>query len=130
VQYEVGSFSLTAEGKDSLETLYQTLIDNPTIVIELNAHTDSRGGNAANQRLSDNRAKSCVNYLITKGIEPARMVPKGYGETQLRISDEQIAAMQTEEEREAAHQQNRRTEFRVLRWDHVPAGQEISPGSN
>lgn len=130
VQYEFAKYALTQAGKDSLETLYQTLIDNPTIVIELNAHTDSRGGNRANQILSDNRAKSCVNYLVTKGIEPARMVPKGYGETQLRITDEQIAAMATEEEKEAAHQKNRRTEFRVLRWDFVPEGQEMSPGSN
>ena len=61
-----------------------------------------------------------MNYLVTKGIDPARMVPKGYGESKLRITDKQIAAMKTKEEQEAAHQQNRRTEFRVLRWDFVP----------
>ena len=130
VQYVFARHELTPAGQDSLDFLYQTLADNPTIVIELNAHTDSRGSNANNQALSDRRAQSCVNYLITKGIEAVRMVPKGLGETKLRISDKQIAAMQTEEEREAAHQQNRRTEFRVLRWDHVPAGQEISPGGS
>jgi hypothetical protein len=48
------------------------------------------------------------------------MVPKGYGETKLRISDAQIKAMKTKEEQEAAHQQNRRTEFRVLSYDYVP----------
>lgn len=120
VQYDLGKFFLRPESKDSLETLYQTLIDNPTIVIELSAHTDSRDTDKNNQTLSQNRAQSCVNYLVTKGIDPARMIPKGYGESKLRITDKQIDAMKTKEEQEAAHQQNRRTEFRVLRWDFVP----------
>ncbi|MBK7240779.1 MAG: OmpA family protein [Flavobacteriales bacterium] len=120
VQYDLGKHFLREESKDSLETLYQTMIDNPTIVIELSAHTDSRDNDARNMTLSQNRAQSCVNYLVTKGIDPARMVPKGYGESKLRITDKQIAAMKTKEEQEAAHQQNRRTEFRVLRWDFVP----------
>ncbi len=120
VQYDLGKYALREEGKDSLETLYQTLIDNPTIVIELAAHTDTRDSEARNMTLSQNRAQSVVNYLVTKGIDPARMVPKGYGETRPRITDKQIAEMKTEEEREAAHQQNRRTEFRVLSWDYVP----------
>jgi peptidoglycan-associated lipoprotein len=74
---------------------------------------------ARNMELSQNRAQSCVNYLVTKGIDPARMVAKGYGETQPRISDAQIKAMKEEKEREA-HQKNRRTEFRVLSYDYVP----------
>ena len=61
-----------------------------------------------------------MNYLVTKGIDPVRMVAKGYGETMTRITDAQIKAMKTEEEREAAHQSNRRTEFRVLSYDYVP----------
>ncbi len=120
VQYDLGKFALRPEGKDSLETLYQTLIDNPTIIIELAAHTDTRDTDARNQVLSQNRAQSCVNYLVEKGIDPVRMVAKGYGETMPRITDAQIKAMKTEEEREAAHQQNRRTEFRVLSYDYVP----------
>lgn len=127
VQYDLGKFDLRPEGKDSLETLYQTLIDNPTIIIELSAHTDSRDSDARNQILSQNRAQSCVNYLVTKGIDPARMVPKGYGESKLRISDAQIKAMKTKEEQEAAHQQNRRTEFRVLSYDYVPKDSPVVP---
>jgi peptidoglycan-associated lipoprotein len=68
-----------------------------------------------------------VNYLVTKGIDPARMVPKGYGESKLRISDAQIKAMKTKEEQEAAHQQNRRTEFRVLSYDYVPKDSPVVP---
>lgn len=120
VQYDLGKFELRPEGKDSLETLYNTLVENPTIIIELSAHTDSRDNDKRNQILSQNRAQSCVNYLVSKGIDPARMIPKGYGESRLRISDAEIAKMKTKEEQEAAHQQNRRTEFSVLSFDYVP----------
>lgn len=120
VQYDLGKFDLRPEGKDSLETLYLTLVENPTIIIELAAHTDSRDSDKRNMTLSQNRAQSCVNYLISKGIDPARMIAKGYGETKLRISDAEIKAMKTKEEQEAAHQSNRRTEFSVLSFDYVP----------
>ena len=120
VQYELDKARLLPNSKDSLDYLYQILIDNPTIIIELQAHTDSRASDEYNLDLSQRRAQSCVDYLISKGIDPARLVPKGYGETRLRISDEQIAKMQTEAEKEAAHQKNRRTEFKVISFDYVP----------
>lgn len=106
--------------EDSLDFLYQTLVDNPTIIIELQAHTDSRGGDKYNLDLSQRRAQSCVDYLISKGIPAERMVARGYGKTKLRITDSQINAMKTEEEREAAHQKNRRTTFAVLSFDYIP----------
>ncbi|MFT3883881.1 MAG: OmpA family protein [Flavobacteriales bacterium] len=85
VLYEVDKFALTQAGKDSLETLYNTLVENPTIVIELRSHTDSRQTRSykgGNMELSQLRAQSCVNYLVTKGIDPARMVPVGKGATE------------------------------------------------
>jgi peptidoglycan-associated lipoprotein len=131
VQYDLGSALLRPEGKDSLETLYLTLVENPTIIIELSAHTDSRDTDKRNMVLSQNRAQSCVNYLVSKGIDPVRMVAKGYGETMLRISDAEIAKMATKEEKEAAHQKNRRTEFRVLSFDYVPKeGSAPAPQQN
>lgn len=105
---------------DSLDFLYNVLIDNPTIIIELQAHTDSRGSDSYNRDLSQRRAESCVAYLQSKGIPAERMVARGYGESRLRITDAQIARMSTEEEKEAAHQKNRRTEFTVLSFDYVP----------
>jgi peptidoglycan-associated lipoprotein len=105
---------------DSLDFLFNVLSDNPTIIIELQAHTDSRGKDPYNKDLSQRRAESCVEYLSSKGIPTERMVAKGYGEGKLRISDKQIAALATEEEKEAAHQKNRRTEFTVLSFDYVP----------
>lgn len=119
VQYDLGKYTLREESKDSLNYLFQTLMDNPTIIIELAAHTDSRGGNSANQRLSENRAKSCVDYLVSKGISSARMKAKGYGENRLRIKDAEISALSSDQ-REAAHQKNRRTVFKVLSWDFMP----------
>ena len=131
VLYELGKWDLmvneTVNSKDSLNDLYQTLIDNPTIVIELSAHTDSRGGNQANLTLSQKRAVSCVEYLVSKGIDPARLQPKGYGEEDLKVTDEVINSLPTLEEREAAHQQNRRTVFKVLSTDYVPKPKEEAP---
>lgn len=124
VRYALGKAELLVNNdvnsKDSLDYLYQTLVDNPTIIIELQAHTDSRGDNSSNLTLSQRRAESCVAYLESKGIPRERMSPKGYGETRLRISDAQISKMKTEEEKEAAHQKNRRTEFSVKSFDYVP----------
>lgn len=119
VLYDLGSATLRPESKDSLDYLYQTLIDNPTIVIELSSHTDTRSDDRFNDKLSEARAKSCVDYLVSKGIPKERMVPKGYGERKLLITDAEIAKLSTEQEKEAAHQKNRRTVFRVLRTDYV-----------
>jgi peptidoglycan-associated lipoprotein len=82
----------------------QVLKDNPSIKIELSSHTDARATDAHNNLLSQRRAESAVNYIISKGIDGGRMVAKGYGETQLIIQK-----AKTEDE----HQVNRRTEFKV-----------------
>jgi len=117
----------SVNSKDSLDFLYQTLIDNPTLVIELMSNTDTRGTVQANETLSQKRAQSCVDYLESKGIPGDRMVAKGYGESQPLISDAEIAKLPTKVEKEAAHQVNRRTTFRVLRDDYVPAPKEEAP---
>ena len=126
------------ESKVSLDKLVKTLNENPNIVIELSAHTDFRGRDEYNMRLSQRRAESVVKYLIAKGIDPERLVAKGYGETKPRMVDkathkkypflpegqyltpEFIMSLPTIEQQEVAHQLNRRTEFRVLRQDYVP----------
>jgi len=105
--------------EDSLSFLLKTLADNPSIVIELSAHTDSRGSNAANLELSQKRAKTCVDFLIAKGIPTERLVAKGYGELKLKITDAQIAKAKTKQEKEALHAVNRRTVFKILNWDYV-----------
>ena len=97
------------------------MIDNPKIVIELQAHTDCRGGDDYNLKLSQRRAQSCVDYLISKGISKDRMKAVGYGETIPRMKGlecDVISKLSTNEEQEAAHQKNRRTQFIVLNFDY------------
>ena len=72
---------LTPASQDSLSALLKTLNDNPTIVIELDAHTDQLGQKKHNIILSQARAQSCVAFLEAKGIDSARLVAKGWGDT-------------------------------------------------
>jgi outer membrane protein OmpA-like peptidoglycan-associated protein/tetratricopeptide (TPR) repeat protein len=112
--YDYNKATLRDASKNELDRLTKLLTENPTIKIELSAHTDSRGSNAYNQKLSQRRAQSCVDYLIEKGIATGRLVSKGYGETKLIKSDDEIAKLNFEDEKEAAHQENRRTEFKII----------------
>jgi peptidoglycan-associated lipoprotein len=105
---------------DSLNYLYDLLIKNPTLVVRLESHTDTRGKDKYNLDLSDRRAKTCMDYLISKQIDPKRLQYKGMGETTPLITDKEIEAMKTNEEKEAAHQVNRRTIFKIVSYDYVP----------
>ncbi|MDI9338991.1 MAG: OmpA family protein [Sediminibacterium sp.] len=134
IRYDLGKWDLRPESRDSLQFLYQTLVDNPSIVCELNSHTDSRGDAKKNQELSQKRAQSCVDFLVNeKKIPAARLVAKGYGKTQLLVTDDVIKNAKTKEEKEALHQKNRRTSFRILSWDYVdpnkPKTDGVKPGS-
>lgn len=120
ILYDLDKWFLRSESKAALDALVQTLNDNPNIVIKLMSHTDSRAEDKYNIELSEKRAKSVVDYLISQKIESDRLEYQGYGEKKLLISDSKIRKMKTEEEKEAAHQKNRRTEFQVLRTDYVP----------
>jgi outer membrane protein OmpA-like peptidoglycan-associated protein/Tol biopolymer transport system component len=112
--YDYDKATLRPESKNELERLVKLLNDNPTIKIELSAHTDSRGSDSYNLDLSNRRAQSVVDYLITAGIAKDRLVAKGYGETKLIVTDADINALKTSAEKEEAHQENRRTEFKIL----------------
>lgn len=137
--YDLNKWDLRPESFASLDKLVITLNENPNIVIELGSHTDFRSDNKYNLELSQKRAESVVNYLIEKGIEPERLVAKGYGEEKPNtvnkanaerypgflvegqvLTEPFIKKLATIEEQEVAHQINRRTEFRVLRSDYVP----------
>ena len=130
VLYEVDQFELTTAGRDSLEILFTTLTENPTIIIELRSHTDSRNTRrfkGGNMELSQKRAQACVNFLVGKGIDPRRMVPVGKGATEPLVPEAEIRALRTKEEQEAAYQKNRRTDFTVLGFDQVPKGEGGPP---
>lgn len=107
--YETASARLTpASMKVIDETLLPILNDKP-VNIEIMSHTDSRGNDDYNMSLSQQRANSVVNYLVSKGISRSRLSSKGYGETRLtnRCSNGVDCSA-------SQHQRNRRTEFRIL----------------
>jgi peptidoglycan-associated lipoprotein len=105
---------------DSLNYLLGIMERNETFVIQLESHTDSRGNASYNKELSQRRAQTCVDYLIGRGIEPGRLEAVGLGKERLLISDADIAKMSSEDEKERGHQANRRTVFRILRFDYQP----------
>jgi peptidoglycan-associated lipoprotein len=109
--------------EDSLKYLVDLLTRNEMLVIQLESHTDSRGDAKYNQDLSQRRAQTCVDYLISRGIDPRRVKAVGKGEGQLVVSDAAIAAMKTEAEKDKGHQANRRTVFRIIATDFVPTKQ-------
>lgn len=134
INYATGSYQITEESKVALDSLVQLLNLNPTIKIELMSHTDFVGSDQFNSDLSQRRAQSVVDYLVSKGINAQRLVAKGYGETWpktvtkeiakkydfLKKGDELNEAFITKlkpDQQEIAKMLDRRTEFRVLSSD-------------
>ena len=109
IYYDYGKADIRPDAALELNKLVTILKDNPTMKIELSSHTDARGGDAYNLNLSDKRAKSAVQYIISQGIDPSRLVGKGYGETKLLNRCGNDVKCSEEE-----HQFNRRTEFKIL----------------
>jgi len=105
IYYDLNKSDIRSDAGLELDKLVKILKDNPSIRIELSSHTDSRSSDDYNLNLSQRRAQSAVDYLVSQGIAADRLVAKGYGETQLLVPN-----AQTEEE----HQTNRRTEFKVI----------------
>lgn len=97
-----------------LDSLAHFLKERPQLKMEIGCHNDSRGSDKYSYRLDAARAKSVKQYLIDHGVPEKQLEAKGYGETQLLITDAQIEKMKTQEEKEAAHATNRRIELKVL----------------
>ena len=131
--YDFDKATLRPESTEALDNLITLLNENPNVTIELSAHTDYRGPSAYNQRLSQRRAESVVNYLTEHGIAPDRLTAVGYGKEKPKtikrkltekydwlkegdvLTEEFITAQKDEEKQEICNQLNRRTEFIVLR---------------
>lgn len=108
--YELAKWNLKPDALPVLDQLVSFLNENPGIYIELSSHTDSRASDQYNMALSEKRAKSAVDYIVSKGISRDRITAKGYGETKL-LNKCKNGVKCTEEE----HALNRRTEFKVLK---------------
>ena len=130
--YDFDKATLRPESQTALDELVNLLNENPNITIELSAHTDYKGSDQYNERLSQRRAESVVNYLIAHGIASDRLTPKGYGEGKPKkikrkvaekypflkegdVLKEEFVVQLPEEQQEQCNQLNRRTEFIVLR---------------
>lgn len=108
--YATGSAALTAASRKTIDdNLLELLNREPLIRVEIQSHTDSRGSAASNQALSQRRAQSVVDYLVSKGISRTRMIAKGYGETRLTNNCKDGVNCT-----DLQHSANRRTSFRVL----------------
>jgi outer membrane protein OmpA-like peptidoglycan-associated protein len=97
-----------------LDKIVQIMLDNPKMIIALYSHTDSRGSSKLNENLSNLRAKSSIEYIISKGISAKRISGKGKGESELKVADEVIKKEHKWDKQEELHQINRRTEFIVV----------------
>lgn len=114
VFFDLSKATLRPESFVELNKLVSFLNENGNLKIEIGGHTDTRGDAKDNQILSQNRALAVYNYLVDKGIAKERLTYKGYGETKPVMSDEQIAKLGSDKEKEKAHQANRRTEYKVI----------------
>lgn len=129
--YDFDKATLRPESKEALDGLAQMLRDNPNITIEMASHTDRWGSDEYNIKLSERRAKSVVDYLISVGIPADRLQYQGYGKSRPKVVskrvarefpqfeegqvlDEKFVLTLPEEQQEVADQINRRTEFQVL----------------
>jgi outer membrane protein OmpA-like peptidoglycan-associated protein len=108
IYYDKGSSTLRPGASSDLEKLVTFLKDNPTVTIEIDSYTDSRGSNSSNLKLSQARAQQVVTYLAKNNISKARLIARGFGETKL-VNGCTNGVKCTE----AQHEQNRRTEFKV-----------------
>ncbi|HNY08401.1 MAG TPA: OmpA family protein [Tenuifilaceae bacterium] len=104
VFFETDSYELLPESTVELDRVVETLSQNPTIKVEIGGHTDNQGAPDYNQKLSERRAKSVVDYLLSKSVSPERVSWKGYGESQ------PVAPNSSPEGRAM----NRRTELKIL----------------
>jgi outer membrane protein OmpA-like peptidoglycan-associated protein len=110
IYYDLGKWNIRKDAAVELDKVVAFMNDNPSIVIELGSHTDSRGSATSNQSLSQKRAQSAVDYIVNKGgIASSRISAKGYGESMLKNHCADGVTCP-----EAEHQQNRRTEIRVV----------------
>lgn len=111
VYYAFNKATVLEESYAALDKLAEMLKANPNVAIEISGHTDSKGADDYNMKLSEARAQSVVDYLASQGIDTSRLVAKGYGETKPIAPNTNPDGSDNPEGRE----KNRRTEFKVIR---------------
>ena len=156
IYYDFAKWDLRDTSELDLDRVYDIMIENPEIVIQLHSHTDFRGENLSNMNLSQKRANACINYLIQKGIASDRMTAYGKGEEHPYIitkydqeihkskglfkkkifkegqilSEDYINGLKKKKYKEIAHQLNRRTTFKVISQSYDPEFEKLFRNSS
>lgn len=125
IYYDFDQANLRADAMPELEKLLNLLLENKQYIIEIGSHTDARGSYHYNNRLSQRRANSVVKWLVQRGIDRDRLVARGYGET-VNVND----CVNNVPCSEGQHQQNRRTEFKVIGCRNCDKSNEIISKAN
>lgn len=109
IYYDLGKFFIRPDAARELDRVVALLKEYPTMKIELRSHTDARSGDAFNMRLSESRARAAMDYMVSRGIPAGRLSARGYGENEIvNGCTDGVECSENE------HQQNRRTEFKIL----------------
>jgi outer membrane protein OmpA-like peptidoglycan-associated protein len=122
IYFDFDKYNIRSDAAKELDKVVQVMNEYPELLIEAGSYTDSRGKDEYNMKLSERRAKSTVDYIVSKGIDASRITYQGYGETQL-VNGCSNGVKCSEEE----HQLNRRTEFKIANesgFELVPSPQE------
>jgi outer membrane protein OmpA-like peptidoglycan-associated protein len=112
IYFDYNGFKIRESSKAELNKVVELMKTRPSISLKINSHTDSRGRDDFNMKLSENRAKATVDYIVSRGIDESRVTGQGYGETRL-INRCTNGVKCSEEE----HQENRRSEF-IIHVNH------------
>ena len=120
IYFDFNKYNIRPDAAKELDKVVQVMNEYPNLMINATSHTDSRGEDAYNMKLSDRRAKATVDYMVSKGIDSGRLTHKGLGESQL-VNNCSNGTQCTEEE----HQANRRTDFTIAN----ESGFEIAPST-
>jgi len=113
VLFDYDKFDIRKGAADTLDMIATILKDHPDMVVEVRGHTDAHGSNTYNDKLSQNRSNSAMDYLFAKGIEKSRMIPKGFGENEPVAPNENSDGKDNPEGR----QLNRRVEFKIIKGE-------------
>lgn len=110
IYFDLGKWDVRPDAAVELDKIVNAMKEFPNLVIELGSHTDSRSSAKFNQTLSQKRAESSGQYILSMGIEPKRLTWKGYGESKLLNKCKDGVKCS-----EADHAKNRRTEFKIIK---------------
>lgn len=109
IYYDLNKFFIRPDAAKELDRVVELLKEYPEMKIELRSHTDARASDVYNLRLSESRARAAMDYLVARGVSPGRLLAKGYGETE--VVNGCVDGIDCSE---PEHQQNRRTEFKIM----------------